>query len=80
MRRALQAAGATTQGIMVFDFSHDWDKWRPVFAEAFRKSATPPHRAADVLAGVRGQRVAKRAMGTTDPPVILYRGKSGTGF
>ena len=80
LRRALQAAGATTQGIMVFDFSHDWDKWRPVFAEAFRKSATPPHRAADVLAGVRGQRVAKRAMGTTDPPVILYRGKSGTGF
>ncbi|MBC8134495.1 MAG: hypothetical protein H8F28_01240, partial [Fibrella sp.] len=80
LKRALQAAGATTQGIMVFDFSHDWEQWRPVFVEAFKTPAAIPHLAPDSLADVRRQHAAKRAAGVIDPPAILYRGKSGTGF
>ncbi|MBC8137045.1 MAG: hypothetical protein H8F28_14285, partial [Fibrella sp.] len=80
LKRALQAAGATTQGIMVFDFSHDWEIWRPVFVEAFKTPATVPHLAPDSLADVRRQHTAKKAAGVVDPPAILYRGKSGTGF
>ncbi|MBC8143477.1 MAG: family 10 glycosylhydrolase [Armatimonadetes bacterium] len=80
LKRALQAAAATTQGVMVFDFSHDWEKWRPVLAEAFAKPATPPHLAPASLADVRAAQAAKKAAGIIDPPTILYRGKSGTGF
>lgn len=80
LKRALQAAGATTQGIMVFDFSHDWETWRPVFVEAFKNPAAIPHLAPDSLADVRRQHAAKKAAGVVDPPAILYRGKSGTGF
>ncbi len=80
LKRALQAAGATTQGIMVFDFSHDWEQWRPVFVDAFKTPAVIPHLAPDSLADVRRQHAAKKAAGVVDPPAILYRGKSGTGF
>lgn len=80
LKRALQAAAATTQGVMVFDFSHDWDKWRPVFVQAFAKPATPPHLAPLSLADVRAAQAAKKAAKIIDPPTILYRGKSGTGF
>ncbi len=80
LKRALQAACATTQGVMVFDFSHDWEQWQPVFAEAFKTPATPPHLVPDALAEVRRQHAAKKAAGIIDPPTILYKGKSGTGF
>ena len=80
LRRCLQAAAATTQGVMVFDLSHDFETWRPVFKEAFTKPAGIPHLNPDALAEVRRLRAAKKAAGTPDPPVILYRGKGGTGF
>src|SRR5262249_44967274 len=80
LKKALQAAGATTQGIMVFDLSHDIEPMWPVFTQAFQKPAVPPHTQPEALADVRRQHAAKVAAGVPDPPVILYRGASGTGF
>lgn len=80
LRRALQAAAATTQGIMCFDLSHDIDPLWEVFADAFKTPAAPPHRAPGLMAAIRAEKEKRRASGVPDPPVILYRGVSGTGF
>lgn len=44
LTRALQAALSSTQGVMVFDLSHDIDPMWPVFRKAFGKPLPPPHR------------------------------------
>ncbi|MDX1935331.1 MAG: alpha amylase family protein [Capsulimonadales bacterium] len=80
LKKALQAAVATTQGIMVFDLSHDFDQFAAVFAEAFQKPQTAPHQVAGFLDEVRAEKAQRKSIGTAPPPVILYRGKSGTGF
>ena len=80
LRRVLQAAGATTQGIMCFDLSHDIDPLWPIFSQAFQKPAVAPHQVPGLLSDLRTQSAARKAAGTPDPPVILYRGVSGTGF
>jgi hypothetical protein len=80
LKRCLQAAAATTQGIMVFDLSHDIDALWPIFAEAFQKPAVAPHNVPGLLSELRSLRAAERAAGVPAPPVILYRGASGTGF
>jgi hypothetical protein len=80
VKRVLQAAGATTQGIMVFDLSHDMEMFWSVFAEAFQKPTLPPHRSPGFLSELRALRAADKAVGKPEPPVILYRGASGTGF
>jgi hypothetical protein len=80
LKRCLQAAAATTQGIMVFDLSHDFDLLLPVFTEAFQKPAVAPHQVPGLLTELRTLRAAERAAGVPQPPVILYRGASGTGF
>lgn len=81
LKRALQAAGATTQGIMCFDLSHDIDPLWPVFTAAFNaKPAVAPHATAGLLEELRRLKAERKAAGTPDPPAILYRGVSGTGF
>ncbi len=80
LRRALQAAAASTQGIMVFDLSHNIEQFWPVFAEAFREPAQPPHAVPGLLAQVRAEHAAQKAAGTPVPPVIIYGGVPGTGF
>ena len=81
LRRVLQAACATTQGIMCFDLSHDIDPLWPIFTEAFTpRPAQAPHQIPDLAAQLRAQRAGQRASGIAQPPVILYRGASGTGF
>jgi hypothetical protein len=65
---------------MVFDLSHDIEPMWPVFTEAFKNPAVAPHTRPDDLRDVRAQREARKAAGVPQPPVILYRGKSGTGF
>lgn len=80
LRRALQAAAATTQGIMVFDLSHGIEPFWSVFADAFKNPATAPHAAPGALIELRAQHAAKKASGAQEPPVVLYRGKAGTGF
>jgi hypothetical protein len=68
LKRALQAAGATTQGIMVFDFSHDWEIWRPVFVEAFKTQAAVPHLAPNSLRMSDGNTRRRKQRASPIPP------------
>jgi uncharacterized lipoprotein YddW (UPF0748 family) len=80
LKRTLQAACATTQGIMCFDLSHDIEPLWPLFMEAFKNSAPAPHTVPGLLTELHRRRAAQKASGKPEPPVILYRGTSGTGF
>ncbi len=50
LAHVLQAACASTQGIMVFDLSHKIEQFWPVFQQAFNKPALPPHAIPGLLA------------------------------
>lgn len=76
---ALQAACASTQGVMIFDLSHNIEPMWPVFERAFSLPATPPHRT-DQLAQIRKRRIALDKMGVKDPPLVIMGGNSGVGF
>lgn len=85
LKNALQAAAASTQGVMVFDLSHFDESKRAaefwsVFAEAFRTPAAAPHAVPGLLAQVRREQAARRAAGIPDPPVLIYSGIPGTGL
>ena len=80
LARALQAATASTQGVMVFDYSHNIDQFWPTFTAAFSTPATPPQAVPGLLDDVRRQHAARKASGQPDPPVILYSGTPGTGL
>jgi len=80
LARALQAATASTQGVMVFDYSHNIDQFWPTFTAAFSAPATPPQAVPGLLDDVRRQHAAHKASGQPDPPVILYSGTPGTGL
>jgi len=77
LKRVLQAACATTQGVMCFDLSHDIEPLWPVFAEAFQRPAVAPHTSPTLREELQKRRAARTG---PLPPVILYRGTSGTGF
>ena len=78
--KALQGATASTQGVMVFDLSHNIDQFWTTFAAAFATPATPPQAVPGLLDDLRRQHAAAKAAGTPQPPVILYNGTSGTGL
>jgi hypothetical protein len=84
LRNALQAACASTQGVMVFDLSHfDYrgnDALWSVFEDAFREPARAPHASPDLLAKLRRDHADRKAAGTPEPPVIIYGGIPGTGL
>jgi len=80
LARALQAACASTQGVMVFDYSHNIDQFWPTFQAAFAAPAAPPQAVPGLLADLRRQHAARKAAGTPDPPVILQGGTPGTGL
>ncbi|MES2459813.1 MAG: alpha amylase family protein [Armatimonadota bacterium] len=80
LRRVLQAAAASTQGVMVFDLSHNIDPFWPIFADAFSKPAFPPHAVPGLVEELRAKREAQKVSGAPTPPVVIYRGTSGTGF
>jgi len=86
LKAALQAAAATTQGIMVFDYSHfdlprtGNEQFWEVFEQAFKDPAIPPHSIPGLLAQVRKEKTRRRAAGLKDPPVIIHPGIPGTGF
>lgn len=75
----LQAACASTQGVMVFDLSHDVEPMWPVFAQAFAQRRDAPHMHPDVLADIRRRRAALDRLGAKDPPIVIAAGSSGTG-
>lgn len=80
LERALQAACASTQGVMVFDLSHDIEPLWPVFERAFRQPARAPYARAAELKEVRARRRSLKAKGHRLPPVRILSGTAGTGF
>ncbi len=77
---ALQAATGSTQGVMVFDLSHDIEEFWPVFERAFRQRKKAPHAVPGLLEEVRSRRQALDEAGVIDPPVIIREGAAGTGL
>ena len=80
LQKALQGALASTQGVMVFDLSHNIDQFWTTFQTAFSAPAVAPQAVPGLLDDLRRRRAARKAAGTPDPPVILYNGTSGTGL
>jgi hypothetical protein len=75
----LQAATATTQGIMVFDHIYMDQLW-PTFARAFKTPTRAPYQVPGLLQKVRAQRADFTRRGIAEPPVPLFEGAPGTGF
>jgi hypothetical protein len=84
LKSALQAACASTQGVMVFDLSHfeyrNNEALWSVFEEAFKEPAQAPHTIRGLLVEIRRQHLARKASGIAEPPVIIYGGLPGTGL
>lgn len=78
--RALQAACAASQGVMVFDLSHDMERFWPIFSNTFRNRTNPPHTVSGLLNRVRLERAERDRRGIKDPPVIIHSGLPGTGM
>ncbi len=79
--KALQGATASTQGVMVFDLSHNIDQFWTTFQTAFATPAAPPQSVPGLLDDLRRQHAAAKAAGTPQPPVITQNGGiSGTGL
>ena len=83
--RAIQAAAASTQGVMVFDLSQivQYDWWG-VMGQAFASISpsvpTSPNLVPGLLDTVRSQKTAQRASGTPAPPLPPFVGREGIGF
>ena len=80
LARALQAAAASSQGVMVFDYSHNIEQFWPTFTAAFAVPAMPPQAVPGLLDDLRRQHAAQKAAGVPVPPVILQSGTPGTGL
>ncbi|HEX5323848.1 MAG TPA: alpha amylase family protein, partial [Capsulimonadaceae bacterium] len=81
LARCLQAAAASTQGIMVFDLSqiNQYNFW-PVFAQAFAQPAQPPQSVPGLLDQVRRQHDQDKKSGIQPPPISVYGGVENTGL
>ncbi|MFM9873244.1 MAG: alpha amylase family protein [Fimbriimonadaceae bacterium] len=77
---ALQAATATTQGVMVFDLSHNIEDFWPTFAQAFKTKKLAPYQVPGLLDKVRAQRADFDKRGFKEPPFPIFEGAPGTGF
>lgn len=80
LEEAMQTVVSTTQGIMLFDYSHRIDEVWPMFERAFRDKAVAPHQVPGLLAKVRKQRREWDAKGYPDAPFPLLEGAPGAGF
>ena len=79
LNNALQAALASTQGVMVFDLSHDIEPMWDTFAQAFAQRKEAPTAHMELLADVKKRRAALDRLGKKDPPIVIAAGTSGTG-
>lgn len=77
---ALQAACASTQGVMVFDLSHNIEPMWPLFKKAFAQPARPPHAVRGLLDSVRALRNRYRELGARERPIVIAPGSPGAGF
>jgi uncharacterized lipoprotein YddW (UPF0748 family) len=80
LEHALQAACETTQGVMVFDLSHDIDRYWEVFKRAFAERRPPPHTRPETLERGRRRRAEWDRAGYRDAPFPLFEGMPGAGF
>lgn len=79
LENVLQAACSATQGVMVFDLSHDIGPFWEVFKRAFAQPAIAPHRSPETLHDARKKRLALELRGTKERPPIMVAGASGIG-
>jgi uncharacterized lipoprotein YddW (UPF0748 family) len=81
LKRCLQAAVSSTQGVMVFDLSqvNEYNLW-PVFQQAFATPAQPPSAIPGLLDTVRQQHEQQKQAGITEPPLGDFIGTAGTGL
>jgi uncharacterized lipoprotein YddW (UPF0748 family) len=77
---ALQAALGASQGVMVFDLSHDIEPFWPVFQRAFSRPAVSPSAVPGSLAALRAKRKTLEKAGRRPPPIHVLSGIPGTGF
>ncbi len=80
VQNALQAAAATTQGVMVFDRSHEFDRFRPILTQAFKRKAIAPYQVSGLLKQVRDIKADRIKRGFPVPPFPFFEGAPGTGF
>jgi hypothetical protein len=78
--KALQAAVASSNGVMVFDLSHDIEPMWAVFERAFATPKMPPHLLPGYLAEARRIRTGLDRKGFREPPIVIAGGASGVGF
>jgi uncharacterized lipoprotein YddW (UPF0748 family) len=80
LEHALQAAAATTQGVMVFDYSHRIEEVLPLLSRAFRQRAKAPYEAPSLIEEVRRERARREAAREPLPPFPVFEGAPGAGF
>jgi len=80
LRSALQAACASTQGVMVFDYSHRFEEFHQTLAQAFSQRKKSPIPEAKLLEQIRKRRADLDAKGVPEPPVWIREGTPGAGF
>jgi hypothetical protein len=80
LKNALQAACGSTQGVMVFDLSHNIEPMWPVFQQAFSEPRKAPHQEPGLLAEVRKRRASVDKFGKKDPAVPIHSGSAGIGM
>lgn len=80
LKNVLQAACASTQGVMVFDLSHNIEPMWPTFERAFHFAARSPLAYPGELKKVRKLRKHYQQLGAHERPVPILSGTSGTGF
>lgn len=77
---AMQAAASTTQGVMVFDYSHDIAQHWPMFQRAFRDRKQAPYQVPGLLDRVRALRAEWDRKNYDEDPFPLFEGAPGAGF
>ena len=76
---AVQAACASTQGVMVFDLSHDMDRQWSTFARIFSQNRIAPHQSPGSVEALRAHRRQVAAYHQPRRPIIIAAGTTGTG-
>jgi hypothetical protein len=81
LKRCIQAALASTQGVMVFDLSqvNQYNLWS-VFQEAFATAAEPPSAVPALTESMRQVHATQKLTGNTPPPLAPNQGQTGTGL
>lgn len=79
VRAALQASVACSQGVMVFDYSHEIEKFVPHLTRAFSRPAAAPYADPKHLTVVRKLKNKRIQLGYKYPPAFIQEGAPGIG-